>query len=181
MLKKIIKIFGIIFGLFVALLIVAAVFMPDKAPESQLAFTKQLNEFRSSIKSATESGNSIHVDSLQSQFDAFINKERHVEFWHASVQSVDKREYGIRIEARYSDGQHDSNNRRYTQIYYLGINDAAGSIKQLSQLKKGDDIFFSGLLGQEMSVTNSGSIEQPEFHFFPESIKLSLDGSILSL
>lgn len=179
MLKKLLKVFGVVLGLFVALLVGVSMLSPDKVPESQEQFTKQLNEFRKSIKDAHESSNSVLANKLQSQFNSFINTNRQADFWYAKVQSVSESEDGIRVKAMYDGNQHDSY-RDYAQLYHLFIKDE-NAINKLSQLKKGDDIFFSGSLGQEMSVTDSGRLEQPEFYLYPQSVKLSLDGSVVGL
>lgn len=179
MLKKLLKVFGVVLGLFVALLVGVSMLSPDKVPESQAQFTKQLNDFRSSIKDAHESSNSVQANKLQSQFNSFINTNRQADFWYAKVQSVSESEDGIRVKAMYDGDQHDSY-RDYAQLYHLFIKDE-NAINKLSQLKKGDDIFFSGSLGKEMSVTDSGRLEQPEFYLYPQSIKLSLDGSSFNL
>ncbi len=179
MLKKLLKIVGVVLGLFVALLVGVSVFSPDNVPESQAKFTNQLNEFRASIKDAQESSNSVQANKLQSQFDVFINAERQADFWYAKVESVSDSEDGIRVKAMYDGNQHDSY-RDYAQLYHLFIKDE-NAINKLSQLKKGDDIFFSGSLGKEMSVTSSGRLEQPEFYLYPQTVKLSLDGSGIEL
>ncbi|WP_375751560.1 hypothetical protein [Vibrio sp. HN007] len=179
MLKKGLKIFGVLFGLFVALIIGAAIFSPEKAPESQIAFTEQINEFRTVMKEVKESGNQVQQKKLEGLYDSFINESREVQSWYANVISVIESEDGIQIKASYSDNQHDSY-ADYTQLYHLAIN-KKHAIQALSNLKKGDDIFFTGSLGEEMSLTFSGSLEQPEFYFEPQSIKLSLEGKAISM
>ena len=68
----------------------------------------------------------------------------------------------------------------YFQLFNLIIGKENG-IKALVNWTQGDDIFFSGSLGKEMSLTFLGSLEQPEYYFKPKSVKLSLGGKTIDL
>ncbi|MEL7291525.1 MAG: hypothetical protein AAGJ88_04310 [Pseudomonadota bacterium] len=180
MLKKLLKVFGVILGLFFVLIIGAAIFSPEKAPESQTIFTQQLNEFRSTAKDVEESANQIQIKKLEALYDSFINENREVKDWYAKVVSISASDDGsILIKTSYTDEQHDSY-LDYAQLFNLIIEKDSG-VQALSHLTQGDDIFFSGSLGEEMSITFSGSLEQPEYYFKPKSVKLALDGQTIDL
>ena len=178
MLKKLSIALGVIFALLLVLIIISAVFSPSKAPQSQVVFTEQLNKLRRLMKVEEDGSNGSRINTVKEYVEIFINEPRDVELWYAKVESVNEYEGIVYIKAQYKEGQHDSY-IDYAQIFTLQIFDSQ-SKKIVANLRKGDDIFFSGQLGNERSITFSGGLEQPEYRFPPTEIKLSLDGNIIT-
>ncbi|MDD9154982.1 hypothetical protein PVK64_02085 [Aliivibrio sp. S4TY2] len=176
MLKKILL--GLLFG-FILLITIGMIAAPEKTPESQELYTQQLNEYRDLMKEVKDGQNGYQIKTAEESFKLFINEPRTADLWYARVESISEHEGIVYIKAQYEDNQHDSY-IDYSQIFTLIIQNPETK-KKVINLQKGDDIFFSGYLGEETSITFNGSLEQPEYRFSPTKIKLSLNADVINI
>lgn len=141
----------------------------NEGPASQISFTENLNSYRSKIEEVNNGENQIQISKVEKEITAFLDLDRTVDFWRVEVDSIYQSENHIQIRSTYNSNQYGFG---YGQIYNLSIESAAAQ-ELVSNLKKGDHIFFSGLIGKEMSITFSGKIEQPEYYLSPTEIKIA--------
>jgi hypothetical protein len=176
MLKKILISLSLVF---ILLIVIGTIFVPDKAPESQAIYTQQLNGYRDLMKEVKEGANGNQIKKVKDAITTFIDEPRYADLWYAEVKSVSEHEDILYIVTQYKENQHDSY-IDYSQMFTLMIHDSETK-KKVANLQKGHDIFFSGSLGKEQSITFKGRLEQPEYIFSPTKLKLSLDGEDINI
>ena len=102
---------------------------------------------------------SEQIDKKQNELDKLFKKsDRHAKLWLADVNNIYWDGPSILIRASYN-----------CHFYRLYISD--GNAKKMAQnIKSGDSIMFSGVLGSETSLTKFGASLAPEFHLKPQEI-----------
>jgi len=99
------------------------------------------------------------ISEKQRQLDQLLgDKDRKAKSWNAEVDSLARDGSNILIWS--SHGGH---------TYQLKIFDSEAK-KIVEEIKAGDEIIFSGVIGAEASLTKTGATLAPEFHFSPSEI-----------
>jgi hypothetical protein len=113
------------------------------------------------IKTAKGTGNEANVKKAESDALAFLRKTEHrADAWRATIDEISMRNEEIWIEAQQG-----------RQKFRMRIIDP--TVKGWANSRsRGEKIEFSGILGSERSFTLSGGLDEPEFTFFPDRIRL---------
>ncbi|MFL0980262.1 hypothetical protein [Vibrio parahaemolyticus] len=130
-------------------------------PESQVEFSNKIEALRKALDKAESDNNVFDMQNTKAEISDFIKSPKvTANLWYGKVHSVSQFGEAVNIDVRFK-----------TQEYTLLIVDE--KLKNtIAGLRRDDDIYFSGKLGKEMSLTISGAITNPEFRFPPTELSL---------
>lgn len=133
-----------------------------KAPQNQVDLVNYFEKIKDKLKEIEKSNNAILLKEAENKVKETIKSQNFpVNQWYGEVQSITQKGDAVVVLAAFE-------NQEYTLVI---IDSDAKSAA--TTLKKGDDIYFSGNMGRERSITLSGTLSNPEFSFMPKSIKVA--------
>lgn len=131
-------------------------------PDTQSIYSEQVQQQKELLDQAKKTNNELIEKKAEETAKSFLkNNQATADNWKATVDKI-----------RDSGDSTEIISQHKTHTYTMRIADPA--LKDwASTLKNGDQIIFSGNLGNERSVTIEGGLRNPEFTFFPASIRLA--------
>lgn len=149
------------FGILICLALSVCDQVKSKMPVGQVAFTQQIDALVGELETASEGTNSLVEDEVEERAIKYLRKTPHEAVsWVASVESVSSSSKKIKITTIIA-----------SHTYYLKVYPSDAAIEFSLTLAEGDIVVFSGSIGAEDSFTIKGGLEDPEFIFYPKSIK----------
>lgn len=129
-------------------------------PAAQKSFKGLVLSLSKLHEEAEGSGNALAEEEFEKRFEKELKKtNRRATSWVGSFVSSSGEKEKLTIELQNDD-----------QTYHLVLIDP-DAVNFTKNLKKGDDVLFTGDLGYETSFTVSGALEEPEFRLYPFNIK----------
>jgi|SRR5471032_1550882 len=130
----------------------------ESGPKAEQEFMAIIKEMQASYSDAEKIHNDILADkAVRTGKERLFDASHNVEGWTAEVVEISD-VFGVMIEAKNKD------------VTFKMIMVNPDSKKLANNLKRGDEILFSGELGHESSFTDYGTVTNPEFAFTPKFI-----------
>lgn len=132
----------------------------ELSSDSQRIYSDQVDNQQQLLDQAKKTKNELAIKKAEEAATDFLKgKTTTADNWKATVEEVRSMEITTDIIGQYK-----------TQTYTMRLADP--KLKAwAATLKSGDNLIFSGSLGKERSITIEGGLRNPEFTFFPVSIR----------
>lgn len=139
----------------------------DPRPGDQIAFVETFKTLKEEYESAV--GNEVVKSEVASKIKNYLSTVRSVNGWIANVQEITGR---IKVDFDNPELFKPKGERNYSEKTFGKMYVEYNDMNLIKELRTGDYILFSGQITNEESITDRGSVDEPEISIVANSCQI---------